>query len=1074
MKISKVDHRKTAVGVIKKQGTRGIIYQDPIREQTNMENIVRKRTGSTKILFNIFDEGALKTDVSKDAKDLAKQVNAGIKSLKENKRNNHKEEINNTLTTKRLVEALRRANTKGMSFSENTIDEALNTLLKKSMRVKATKDVLKVLLLAIYDNKFNEKLSKDEEKNIKDNFIHKLVLDYSKSAITKNTPKSLKNQNMVIQPGSEDQILLPAQNPYSSKRKQSEKEALRNFMLQYAVIDDSTRHDIRIRLRRLVDLYFYSEDKVIKEDFNEWEIHDLRKSESELFAPIYKKKSVDKNGKVHVYIDVDETRDSFRTHNIECFRASKLVIANNEKIYFADTSMNDFWIHHIEGEVERIYSLFGDKTEDFKFTNGYLSEKVWKGIINYLSIKYIAIGKAVYNYALNDISNSSGNIKLGTIDDKYIYGISSFEYERIKAEETLQREVAVNVAFAANHLANATVNLMDKSSDMLLFSLNDLKKNMKDSALRNILQFFGGKSSWDKFDFGFYVNDNYTEVDFLNDIKNMIYSLRNSSFHFKTENVDNDSWNKNLIGAMFEYDNKQAGIVVKNKFYSNNLPLFYSEAALNKVLHILYDNYSERASQVPAFNSILARKNFPDFLKEHKINDPAAFTVDEKIMWHNSLYYLYKEIYYNAFLQDADSFDIFKKYINNLRVDLKDNKGKITNEANANKNFKAALAHYKSDNLFQICQMIMTEYNQQNAGGRKKKSAYALKKNPEIFKHYKMILYKALRESLAEYIDKNNEKYGFIKNPTKKNELPALDVFLPQYISGQYSELVSNVKKSPELQKWYIMARFLNPKQTNQLIGSFRSYVQYVNDIARRAKETGNKLSNNNISIDIDNIIKIMDICTKLNGITSNHLEDYFDNKDEYAKYISYFVKYGLKENDEFASAKLGEFCEREVDGKKIGIYHDGTNPILNKNIIWCKLYGASDILKESIEKVDELTIKQLFGREEGIKAYQEKGKCKNKKEQIELKKYQELKNKIELRDFVEYSEIINELQGQLINWSYLRERDLMYFQLGFHYLCLTNNTADPKHYRTIIYDDKKINGAILYQIAAIMMIMGN
>lgn len=34
---------------------------------------------------------------------------------------------------------------------------------------------------------------------------------------------------------------------------------------------------------------------------------------------------------------------------------------------------------------------------------GYLAEKVWKDAINLISIKYIALGKAVYNFALDDI-----------------------------------------------------------------------------------------------------------------------------------------------------------------------------------------------------------------------------------------------------------------------------------------------------------------------------------------------------------------------------------------------------------------------------------------------------------------------------------------------------------------------------------------------------------------------------------------------------------------------------------------------------------------------------------------------
>ena len=50
-----------------------------------------------------------------------------------------------------------------------------------------------------------------------------------------------------------------------------------------------------------------------------------------------------------------------------------------------------------------------------------------------------------------------------------------------------------------------------------------------------------------------------------------------------------------------------------------------------------------------------------------------------------------------------------------------------------------------------------------------------------------------------------------------------------------------------------------------------------------------------------------------------------------------------------------------------------------------------------------------------------------------------------------------------------MRERDLLYFQLGFHYYCLKNSSDKPEEYKTIIRKNStRIEGAILYQIAAI------
>lgn len=93
---------------------------------------------------------------------------------------------------------------------------------------------------------------------------------------------------------------------------------------------------------------------------------------------------------------------------------------------------------------------------------------MWKDAINLISIKYIALGKAVYNFALDDIWKDKKDKKLGIVDERIRNGITSFDYEMIKAHENLQRELAVNIAFSVNNLARAVCdmsNLGDKESD---------------------------------------------------------------------------------------------------------------------------------------------------------------------------------------------------------------------------------------------------------------------------------------------------------------------------------------------------------------------------------------------------------------------------------------------------------------------------------------------------------------------------------------------------------------------------------------------------------------------------------
>ncbi len=1068
MKFSKESHRKTAVGVTETNGIIGLLYKDPLNEKEKIEDVVNQRANSTKRLFNLFGTEATSKDISRASKDLAKVVNKAIGNLKGNKKFNKKEQITKELNTKIIVEELKNVlkDEKKLIVNKDIIDEACSRLLKTSFRTAKTKQAVKMILTAVLIE--NTNLSKEDEAFVHEYFVKKLVNEYNKTSVKKQIPVALSNQNMVIQPNSVNGTLEISETKKSKETKTTEKDAFRAFLRDYATLDENRRHKMRLCLRNLINLYFYGETSVSKDDFDEWRDHEDKKQNDELFVKKIVSIKTDRKGNIKEVLDADATIDAIRTNNIACYRRALAYANENPDVFFSDTMLNKFWIHHVENEVERIYGHINNNTGDYKYQLGYLSEKVWKGIINYLSIKYIAEGKAVYNYAMNALAKDNNSNAFGKLDEKFVNGITSFEYERIKAEETLQRECAVNIAFAANHLANATVDLNEKDSDFLLLKHEDNKDTLgavvRPNILRNILQFFGGKSRWNDFDFS-----GIDEIQLLDDMRKMIYSLRNSSFHFKTENIDNDSWNTKLIGDMFAYDCNMAGNVQKDKMYSNNVPMFYSTSDIEKMLDGLYAEVHERASQVPSFNSVFVRKNFPDYLK-NDLKITSAFGVDDALKWQSAVYYVCKEIYYNDFLQNPETFTMLKDYVQRLPIDIdKSMDQKLKSERNAHKNFKEAFATYckECDSLSAICQMIMTEYNNQNKGNRKVISARTKDGDKLIYKHYKMILFEALKNVFTIYLEKNINTYGFLKKPKLINDVPAIEEFLPNYNGRQYETLVNRITEETELQKWYIVGRLLNPKQVNQLIGNFRSYVQYVNDVARRAKQTGNNLSNDNIAWDVKNIIQIFDVCTKLNGVTSNILEDYFDDGDDYAKYLKNFVDYANKNNDHSATL-LGDFCAKEIDGIKIGIYHDGTNPIVNRNVIQCKLYGATGIISDltkdgSILSVDYEIIKKYVQMQKEIKVYQQKGICKTKEEQQNLKKYQELKNIVELRNIIDYSEILDELQGQLINWGYLRERDLMYFQLGFHYLCLHNESKKPVGYNNA----GDISGAVLYQIVA-------
>ncbi len=936
-------------------------------------------------------------------------------------------------------------------------------------------------------------------RNFKENFKYyiddnaspeeKKKLQQKKNKFRNGVIESLKNQNMVIQPveleEGDIQIALSlvkgelSEGGVSEKgsRKAREKAAFRRFLSDYANLDEAFRMDLLRRIRRIVLIYFYGTDSMnetIKSDFDVWDDHKSRQSDYSAYIKHEFVSTIVENKKEQEKLreeNYNQLKDSIRKANINSYRSTVSYIdslSDEQKstLFFADQDMINYWVHHIEDEVERIYKKTKrlNKDNTYKLCKGYISEKVWKGIINYICIKYIAIGKVVYNLAMEDLGGDKDE-NLGELAAAFKNGISSFDYEIIKAEERLQRETAVYVSFAINNFLSATVDrgedVKDKECDIADKNLNRLP-NTK----RNILQFFGGSSRWSGFDYSKYSSDETGEY-LWNQVREALYSMRNESFHFNTKNIKSD-WDQKLISDMFETDSRECGKSEVVKFYSNNIPMFYSETDIEKLMHKLYDNYSIRASQVPAFNTVFVRKNFASFIGE-KLKIHTTFSGEELQQFQSALYYLLKEVYYNAFLTDKNTKKFFLDAVSSLNDSDKEHKyavidfKKRINEINRSGSFS----------LSEICQIIMTEYNQQNDKWMKKRTNKGKEKLPDGYQHYKMLLLESLRDAFVLYLN-SDTSYSFINSPRKK-DIPSKDEFLPNFSSDRYDSIVKELAQNPELQKWYVMGRFLYPKQTNQLAGSIRNYIQYKWDIKRRAENTGNAVAvSEELSNRLKKILQVIEICTKMAGTISHEITDYFDDEDDYASYIERFLDYGkeFEQYDISPSGKLKEFCTSKNigDNSSIDIFYDGKNPILNRNIVLSKMYGSGDILADALSdnRVNIADIEAYYKCKDKLTKYRTTGEFSTKDEVVEIKKYQELKNHVEFRDIVEYAELLNELQGQLINWTYLRERDLLYYQLGFHYSCLKNDSNKPSDYKSIVVEGRTINNAILHQFASL------
>ena len=341
-----------------------------------------------------------------------------------------------------------------------------------------------------------------------------------------------------------------------------EKEGLNEFLLNYANLDDEKRAEILRKLRRILDVYFSApnhyekdmditlSDNIDKEKFNVWKKYECGKKVTDLFVdiPDVLMEAEAENIKLDAVVEKRERKvlaDRVRRQNIICYRYTRAVVEkynSNESLFFENDAINQYWIHHIENAVERI--LKNCKAGKlFKLRMGYLAEKVWKDAINLISIKYIALGKAVYNFALDDIWKDKKDKELGIVDERIRNGITSFDYEMIKAYENLQRELSVDIAFSVNNLARAVCdmsNLKDRESDFLLWKKEDIADKLKNkddmASVSAVLQFFRRKSSWDIniFKEAYKGKNKYNyEVRFIDDLRKAIYCARNENFHHK-------------------------------------------------------------------------------------------------------------------------------------------------------------------------------------------------------------------------------------------------------------------------------------------------------------------------------------------------------------------------------------------------------------------------------------------------------------------------------------------------------------------------------------------------------------
>ena len=1099
MKISKVNNTRTGIG-LKDSKSSGIIYATPGKPDArkDIEKHIKALNERAKKLYSPFNSSSImKCEMyrkkSRDEKQLCRKAENAIKrGCKDfvcdiaEKTMYVRKTIENALQSHSIVG-------KYSCIDEEFCQTIIDVSLKKSLtrRVKCSNEWYPVKEIMTKAVKIIANLSSVSELTEQESLalytaIHE---DYNKEKQIKKWVKSFENKDtkvQVVEVDGEKRLEL-------SSMMNVKKKYISDFIHAYAGNTEQGKKDLLIHQRRLLLLYvcgqdtYYSSEHVDLMSDNWGGL--LPEDNENISDTIYQLiSSEDENLTI---VDYDKMR---MDHYGQAVKVEEL--SDNDRK----------WIGYFNEEVGKIFNKRKNRNNPVKIGSKYILKYLWKRWTSFIAMKYIDIGKAVYHFAMPQGMNPMDGkpVEYGVIQKEFIDGISSFDYERIKAKETIARDLAVYTTFAANIFSRATVTESylenDKNEDALSLTKDNLDVALKSDTKRRILQYFGGISRWEKTGI-----INVEDKEFFMMMLQEIKIARNAHFHYSTSTSATDKVEP-LIEKMFQFELDNAGYVFRKKYYSNNTLMFYKKDDIDQFMNRLYKKPIEREPQVPSFGNVFKKSDCKAFITQFVPGNKRSALYEGLDQFYASFYFMAKEIYYYDFLQLPDLKNRFLdalEHVNESEIKAmeKANPSKKNSKKEAKKNFKEYLDKYCQKMSFgELCQCVMTEYNQQNQNFKEVRTRAEKEKNKEIYQHFRMLLYATLKVAFEKFL-KESEAYQFLKDPVYRPEIAkkiSESEFCNDFSVGLFHDL--EIVNTKNVYSWYVIAHFITAKQLNHLQGSIKDYLQFIKDIERRAESTCNKVLEINEQEQhyYEMLLKIFSVVMLQSGQISHEFEDYFASEEEYAQYLSKYVKYT---NSEPSVALLKAFCgenilsdknskKKEKEHKKnmgngfgdlqaifagkkekapknfqkIGIYCDDMRPILNKNIIYSKLFGFEQQISD-IFTVTRKDIEKYYTLKNKLEDTFKKEQCTTPDEQKDLREYQDIKNKVELYDVTTYTEIMIDCMAQLVSYAYLRERDNMYLQLGYHYVHLYYGKDVQENENTLLNISK---GAILYQIYSI------
>lgn len=1160
MKISKVDHTRAGVRVKNDRNMRkgeSILYcAPPPKEGNTVHEIterVKERVGDSKALYSILikDNTPIKNkDLKFATSDILNGFNEIIKAmLKESEAPDLEQQVRKAVrffrgyskSTFICSKKVRDPKTKQMNFQkrygssyfvtagkninlEETIKKIVQnntrSALRKDITVNGEKvylpDILTKLVTALCSEAyFSQGLSSVSDAEL-EACIRAIMEDYRKDDMIRKTIVSLQNQNVkaVI---DENNLLVPA--GYDHRKK----KYIFEFMKAYAAADEEMKNEMLKHIRALIVLFYCGRNayEAACDYATAWSFGIFGKDNQQVYAKEYicdqslmdrinaykntqkrnrSKKELFDMKKELDYLVAGNYQDAVRVlKEGQDLPAEELI--DNRTLY---SHIDFFWMDYIEKTATQLMTPYVNI--DFgHLKTAYLCEQTWKIWSAFVAEKFIDYGKAVYHFTVPDLSGvrEGKEISIKGVRDEYKNGITSFDYERIKAEESLERKISGYLLFAINNFSNSVSPYETRSSesemseDILAYKPKE-RKALDQDLNRRLFQFFGGISQWK--------DQKVSSADRLElyyAFQSQLEQLRNGTFHYTgkaTEKAVVDP----IITELFQEEQKRISIMFGKKYYSNNVYLYYGKKEIKALESLLYQKQADRPAQIPSFERVMSRKEFraylPTYFYGSKEYRELQALCDEKQLkqYHSSLYFIMKEAYYYGFLQQPNLKNVFYTALKETQAEYLE--GRDSDRKEAIKDFKDYY-HKVEDNckklnirmtLGDVCQAMMTEYMLQNRESEVR--AEAPEKNSpdkDIYAHFKMCLYAVLRHAFLTYLA--GDDWTFLKKPLKTNVAKQIqdpsckiikeDVFCAEWNVQLFNALQEKMEKNGNLYGWYVAGHFLHPKQLNFLIGSIKDYMQFIQDIDRRAASVGNRRDSGleEKQTTYKDILYVLEFVQNFIGKISNVTEDYFaksNDSQEYAEFLSHFVNF--KDDAKSYNDSLKDFCARKIpkcpDVPSLGIYHNPKEQILNRNVVQARMYGNAGVIGKCMNPVHLAEIEKFYQSQKRMEALikkqrEQEGYICEEREQKTLRGYQRAKNRIELYDVTEYTECMNDLIGQLVSWSYLRERDMMYFQLGYYYtkLYFTNQIGENDYRNRLVGNGINLkDGAILYQLIAI------